>query len=216
MALTFGLQQRQPFPNVRRSVDNAPPIRKQFTVDDSYLQELRMSHIERSSEFEFRLTASDVAGTLNCACSGRDDIDRICNYCSICRQPLARLDSFIPSIQFIVSITGIITAVLLFGQFWTIGSRGVLVLAGGYLFVALIVVSHILTFPGAFSPTGLLGAGAQTAGWLYFLWHFGFPVAVIGYALLKDAEPSKQFWHGSVGAEIALSVGGSRIGLFLT
>jgi hypothetical protein len=43
--------------------------------------------------------------------------------------PLARLDSFIPSIQAIVSITSIITAVLLFGQFSTIGSRGVLVLA---------------------------------------------------------------------------------------
>ena len=102
--------------------------------------------------------------------------------------PLSRLDSFIPSIEVIVSITSIITSVLLFGQFSIIGSRAVLVLAGGYLFVALIVVSHILTFPGAFSPTGLLGAGAQTAGWLYFFWHFGFPVAVIGYVLLKDAK----------------------------
>jgi signal transduction histidine kinase len=97
------------------------------------------------------------------------------------------LDSFVPSIQIIVSIASIITAVLLFGQFWTIGSRGVLALAGGYLFVALIVVSHILTFPGAFSPTGLLGAGAQTAGWLYFFWHFSFPIAVISYVLLKES-----------------------------
>jgi signal transduction histidine kinase len=101
--------------------------------------------------------------------------------------PLLRLDSFVPSIQIIVSIASIITAVLLFGQFWTIGSRGVLALAGGYLFVALIVVSHILTFPGAFSPTGLLGAGAQTAGWLYFFWHFSFPIAVISYVLLKES-----------------------------
>jgi len=56
----------------------------------------------------------------------------------------------------------------LFGQFSTIGSRALLVLATGYLFVALIVVSHILTFLGAFSPIRLLGTGAQTAGWLYF------------------------------------------------
>ena len=110
--------------------------------------------------------------------------------------PLLRLDSFIPSIQVVISITSIITAVLLFGQFWTIGSRGVLVLAAGYLFVALIVVSHILTFPGAFSPTGLLGAGAQTAGWLYLFWHFGFAVSVFGYVLLKDAKSPARYAAG--------------------
>jgi hypothetical protein len=29
---------------------------------------------------------------------------------------------------------------------------------------------------------------------------------VIGYALLKDADSSKRFWHGTVGAAITLSV----------
>jgi len=106
---------------------------------------------------------------------------------------LWRLDSFIPTIQVVISITSLITAALLFGQFSTMGLRGVLVLAGGYLFVALIVISHILTFPGAFSPTGLLGAGAQSAPWLYIFWHFGFPVAVIGYVLLKDVRNSVRF-----------------------
>ena len=102
--------------------------------------------------------------------------------------PLVRLDSFIPSIQIIVSITSIISAVLLFGQFSIFRLRALSVLASGYLFVALIVISHILTFPGAFSATGLLGAGAQTAAWLYFFWHFGFPVAVVGFGLLKEAK----------------------------
>ena len=70
-------------------------------------------------------------------------------------------------------------------------------LAAGYLFVALIVVSHILTFPGAFSPTGLLGAGPQTAGWLYLFWHFGFAVSVFGYVLLKDAKSPVRYAAGS-------------------
>src|SRR4051812_14332680 len=122
--------------------------------------------------------------------------------------PLLRLDSFIPSIQVIVSITSIITAVLLFGQFWTIGSPGVLVLAGGYLFVALIVVSHILTFPGAFSPTGLLGAGSQTAGWLYLFWHFGFAVSVFGYVLLKDTKsPIRHAASSAIAWTVATVVG---------
>ena len=106
---------------------------------------------------------------------------------------LWRLDSFIPTIQVVISITSLITAALLFGQFSTMGLRGLLVLAGGYLFVALIVISHILTFPGAFSPTGLLGAGAQSAAWLYIFWHFGFAVAVIGYVLLKNIRNSARF-----------------------
>ncbi len=41
-------------------------------------------------------------------------------------------------------------------------SIGVLVLAAGYLFDALIIVPHTLSFPGAFAAQGLLGAGPQT------------------------------------------------------
>src|SRR5262249_31599366 len=51
---------------------------------------------------------------------------------------------------------------------------------------ALIVIPFGLTYPRLFSPTGLLGAGLQTASWLYLTWHFGFPAAVFGYTLLKD------------------------------
>ena len=160
-----------------------------------------MSNIGRSNEFEFSVvTAHPTLRERQLALAAVGMIlvgsAAIAPFADI---PLLRLDSFIPSIQIIVSITSIITAVLLFGQFWTIGSRGVLVLASGYLFVALIVVSHILTFPGAFSPTGLLGAGAQTAGWLYIFWHFGFTVAVFGYVLLKDAKsPARYSWNSAI------------------
>jgi diguanylate cyclase (GGDEF)-like protein len=57
------------------------------------------------------------------------------------------------------------------------------------LFTACIAVSHLLTYPDLFSPTGLLGAGPQSTAWLYFFWHGGFPLSVIAYALLKDKEP---------------------------
>jgi signal transduction histidine kinase len=102
------------------------------------------------------------------------------------RMQLAPLDSFLPTAQSVIVITSFIGSVLLFGQFVTIGLSALLVLAAGYLFVALIVVAQTLTFPGAFTPTGLFGAGAQSSGWLYFAWHFGFPTAVIGYVLIKD------------------------------
>ncbi|TIM61604.1 MAG: hypothetical protein E5Y58_32430, partial [Mesorhizobium sp.] len=63
-----------------------------------------------------------------------------------------------------------------------------LVIASGYLFSALIVVAHALTFPGAFTPTGVLGSGMQSAVWLYWFWHSGLPIAIIGYALLKNTD----------------------------
>ena len=56
------------------------------------------------------------------------------------------------------------------------------------LFTALIIVPHILTFPGAFAPSGLLRAGSQSAAWLYIFWHFGFSGAVVGYVFLRDTK----------------------------
>ena len=76
--------------------------------------------------------------------------------------PLSELNAFFPSLDAIVFVTDLITSVLLFAQFSIYQSRSLLVLASGYLFTALIVVPHALTFSGAFSPTGLLGAGIQT------------------------------------------------------
>ena len=104
---------------------------------------------------------------------------------------LPRADAFIPALQTAIVFNDLNTAALLFAQFAIMRSRALLVLANGFLLTALIVVPHLLTFPGAFTPTGLLGAGLQTTAWLYFFWHAGSPLTVIGYALLKDTEKSK-------------------------
>ncbi len=103
--------------------------------------------------------------------------------------PLPRIDSFIPAVESIVILTDFITSVLLFSQSRISRSRALLALACGYLFASLTVVSHILTFPGAFSPGGLFGAGLQTAGWLYVFWHLGLATAIVIYAHLKNEEP---------------------------
>jgi len=106
---------------------------------------------------------------------------------------LAPVPAFIPIYESALVINDLITAVLLFGQFRILRSRALLVLASGYLFTASITVAHALTFPGVFSPTGLLGAGAQSTAWMYMFWHGGFPLVVVAYALLKDRkiEPSR-------------------------
>jgi signal transduction histidine kinase len=93
--------------------------------------------------------------------------------------------------------------------------RALLIIANGYVFSALIVVAHALAFPGAFSPSGLFGSGLQSAVWLYWFWHSGFPLAVIGYVLLKDTgRPIGVRWTQLA---IGLSVAGTIVlvvGLF--
>lgn len=101
---------------------------------------------------------------------------------------LPQMDSFVPVVLAIIFVADLITAVLLFSQTSVVASRGVLTLANGYLFSALIVIPHALTFPGSFAPKGLLGAGVQSSGWLNVFWHFGFLGAVAGYAFLKGGE----------------------------
>lgn len=99
--------------------------------------------------------------------------------------PKAQADWFIPLVQSTLIVNDLITAALLFGQLRFSRESAVVVLAGGYLFAAVMASIHMLTFPGVFSPGGLLGAGAQTTGYLHVFWHLGLPVAVVAYALLR-------------------------------
>src|SRR6185295_10218590 len=71
---------------------------------------------------------------------------------------LGQINGFIPAVGGVIVATNLVTAVLLFSQFATHRRRALLVLACAYLLSALMIIPYTLTFPGAFSPTGLLGA----------------------------------------------------------
>ena len=101
---------------------------------------------------------------------------------------LPEVDAFVPTLAAALFVSDCVTAALLFAQFSILRQWALLVIASGYLFSALIVVAHALAFPGAFTPTGAFGAGLQSAVWLYWTWHSGLPLAIIGYALLKDTD----------------------------
>jgi len=101
---------------------------------------------------------------------------------------LPEVDAFVPALAGALFVSDCVTSALLFAQFSILRQWALLVIASGYLFSALIVVAHALTFPRAFTPTGVLGSGLQSAVWLYWFWHSGLPLAIIGYALLKETE----------------------------
>lgn len=103
-------------------------------------------------------------------------------------EPLGVAPWFIPMNQSVLIVNDLITASLLFGYVRRSRQRATLVLACGYLYSATMAGIHMLTFPGVFAPTGLLGAGPQTTGYLHVFWHIGFPVAVMGYVGLRQRK----------------------------
>lgn len=103
------------------------------------------------------------------------------------RVPLAHSPAFIGVYQAGFVINDAITATLLFALFTLTRSAALLVLVSAYVFTAIIAVCHMLTFPGLFSPTGLLGAQLQSTAWLYMFWHGIFPLAVIIYVFVKHS-----------------------------
>jgi signal transduction histidine kinase len=103
-------------------------------------------------------------------------------------------------------MSDLLTAVLLYSQYSVGHQKSCLALAMGYLFAALIIVPHVMTFPGNFSPTGLFGANVDTAFWLYYCCRFGFFTSVIAYSLLKESRSSAGAALTSVRRSIASSV----------
>jgi signal transduction histidine kinase len=93
--------------------------------------------------------------------------------------------AFVAAYNAVSTLNDLTTSVILFSQFSVLRSRALLLLAGGYLFAAVISVVQLLTFPDAFTTGPLLGAGPQTALWLCIFWHGGFPIALIFYALTQ-------------------------------
>ena len=122
-------------------------------------------------------------------------------------RPLGHFAAYVPMVDAIMFMNDVLTAVLIYSQYSVGRQRSSLVLAMGYLFAGLIIAPHTLTFPGNFSPTGLLGANANTAFWLYYFCRMGLFVAVIAYSLLKQFHShAKVSISSSIAAVLALVV----------
>jgi signal transduction histidine kinase len=121
---------------------------------------------------------------------------------------LGRIDAYSTVFSTLILLNNSITSALLFAQFAVVRSAALLALAIGYLLTGLLIIPYALTFPGAFSPSGWLGAGPQTTVWLSVFWHLGFPTAAAAYTLLGNHEPAGRVAHGSARAAILTSISG--------
>jgi signal transduction histidine kinase len=133
--------------------------------------------------------------------------------------PLRELPVFIPVVDAMLFVSDLFAAILLFTQASVFRSRALMALASGYLFTALVAAAHALTFPGAFSPTGLLGGNLNSSAWLAVCWRAGFALSAGLYAAFKPRmslrfkRPSTGIITGvgaSVGMAIAVSILATR------
>jgi signal transduction histidine kinase len=119
--------------------------------------------------------------------------------------PLQRVTAFIPVYGTATTIIDLTAAALIFAQFWIVRWTWLLVLASGFFFYALIAIPYALTFPEAFSPSGLLGAGPRTAAWLSVCWHLGSPMVMITAVLARGWRETTHSWQHSPVLAIVLS-----------
>lgn len=113
---------------------------------------------------------------------------------------LPRVDTFISSYLGIFCVNELLTAVLLFSQTSISRLRALLVLSSGYLFAALIAISHALAFSRVFSAS---------VPWIYFFARFGFPLALLAYAWLKDEQHDRYMRtspRSAIGWSVALVI----------
>lgn len=76
---------------------------------------------------------------------------------------------------------------------------------------------QLLVFPGVFSPAGLLGAGPQTAIWIWVFWHGGFPALVAGSLVVRSWAPAltaRAPGRLAVLAAVALAIGSCALAIF--
>lgn len=124
---------------------------------------------------------------------------------------MRRIDAFIPMVDAIILLCDLITATLLFVEAGVFRSRSLLVLASGYVITALLLVAHVLSFPGAFAPEGLLGPGINTTAWIAYFWRATLPITIILYVLLRRADWATPIRSGQLGASIAIGLSAAAV-----
>ncbi len=110
-------------------------------------------------------------------------------------------------------ICQLVTAALLFGLYNVQRTPCMLVLAAGYLCVALMVVPWALTFPGAFPAFGLDERLQATAS-LAAINRIGFPLIVLLSALISAVPTSDHASSGAAAIAVTIGVVSSGVAVF--
>ena len=119
---------------------------------------------------------------------------------------MPEIDAFIPMVDAVILLGDLITATLLYVEASVFRSRPLIVLASGYVITGLLLVAHMLSFPGAFAPIGLLGEGINTTALIAYFWRATLPISIIVYVVLRRANSAPELAADQVGGRIAMGL----------
>ena len=126
---------------------------------------------------------------------------------------LRPIEAFVPFYVAVMFVTDVITAAILFSQFSILRTRALLVIANGYVFIALMLIPYILSFPGLFGQGRTLIGGLQSTAWIYILRHCGLGAFMSAYALsIRDGRDARR--GGSTSRSVLLSTSATVIMVF--
>ena len=114
---------------------------------------------------------------------------------------IAVIPGFLSAFAASMVVINIILATLLFSKGAIEGRGDATRLGTAYLLEAFMLVSLLMTFPGAIVPGSLIGTGVS-AIWVWIFWHAGFGLYVVRYA-----------WHAGRPDRRPASFAGSLIGV---
>jgi signal transduction histidine kinase len=138
-----------------------------------------------------------------------------CGAVPFSRVSLPPLEAVVPIYKATFAVVCLMAAGFLLLGFERSRLRAALVLASGYLFIALIVIPEALSFSRAFSGGGWPGVGPQSGAWLDAFRRAGLPVFMIGYALVKRFDDVGGRSRTGIRADVLSAAAGVVAGVLL-
>jgi diguanylate cyclase (GGDEF)-like protein len=94
---------------------------------------------------------------------------------------------FIPMTATVVTLADLLTAFLLLAQFYVNGRVSTGIIALGYAFTGLMSLAFLAAFPGLFRTGPLTLGDEQLSSYVWWIWHFTFPL-VVTFSALRDGK----------------------------
>jgi hypothetical protein len=126
----------------------------------------------------------------------------------VASRPAPALPGIVALFVAVIFVTELSTSFLLLVRFRAAPSWSVLVLGCAYLYSGLMLIPHLLTFPGAvLANRPLIGASAQSASWLYILWTNGFALLGLLAVSLEARAGDRRIAPKNVRGAVVLGLG---------
>jgi len=127
------------------------------------------------------------------------------------RVPGPTILPFMPIVATLWSVAELLTAFLLFSQFYVGGKISLAFMASAYAMTGLMTIPYLYAFPGIFQ-TGPLGRGdLQTSVWIWAVWHCTFPIIIAATHLVDPTLDRRTVSRAAIGPILAALLGGALV-----